>query len=195
MKVILKKIERIFDDFFKIDRAIIQHEKFDGAMTPDLIRFNFERGHSVAVLLVNASSKTVVLTHQFRFPAYLADPEAAWLLEIPAGMLPANTDPVQMAIKEVEEEVGYQISDVELLYHFYASVGGSTERLYLYYAEVDDSQKIAAGGGLSNEGEDIQIINMPISDAIAALDSGQIIDSKTIIAFQWLKLNASKFNL
>jgi nudix-type nucleoside diphosphatase (YffH/AdpP family) len=189
MKVIIKNIERIFDGFFKIDKAIIQHEKFDGTMSPEMVRFNFERGNSVGILLINRNRQTIILTRQFRFPAYYADNQHGWMVEIPAGMVPPNDHPEDIAIKEVEEEVGFKITDVTLLYNFFASAGGSTERLFLYYAFVDDSQKIAAGGGVPGEGEDIQIIDIPIPEAIALLDQGEIVDSKTIIALQWLKYN------
>lgn len=187
MKVIVKEIKRIFDNFFKIDRAVIQYEKFDGSMTDDIVRLNFDRGHSVAVLLVNLQKQTVILTRQFRFPAYIADLQNPWLLEIIAGMQEDEADPEKIARKEVFEEVGYVVENLQLIYTILPSPGGTSEKVFLYYAEVTADQKKGPGGGLTGEGEDILILELPINEAISLLNSGNIQDAKTIIALQWLK--------
>ncbi len=192
MKVVIKNIERIFDQFFKIDRAVIQHEKFDGTMTSELVRLNFERGSSVAILLFNPLKKTVLFTKQFRFPAWQANTDHGWMLEIPAGMVPSEIEPKTIAIQETEEEVGYTITDAELIYDVFPTPGGSSERLFLYYAEVGESQRTSSGGGIEDEGEDIQIIEMPIEDAFAQMSGRKIVDAKTIIALQWLHNKINK---
>ena len=186
MKVIVKNIIRVFDEFFKIDRAVIQHEKFDGTMTNDIIRLNFNRGQSVCVLLYNPHKDTILLTNQFRFPAYSADKAQGWILELPAGMVDGNTKPVDAAKKEVLEEMGYKINNLKLIYDFFPSPGGSSERLFMYYAEVSDEDKITSGGGLDSEHEDIETVELNTAEAFQLLDNRKIYDAKTIIALQWL---------
>jgi len=187
MKIIVKEIQRIFDNFFKIDRAVIQFEKFDGSMTDDIVRLNFNRGQSVAVLLVNLQKQTVIMIKQFRFPAYIADSPDPWLLEIIAGMQEHEDDPLTTARKEIFEEVGYVVENLQLIHTIFPSPGGTSEKIILYYAEVTDDQKKSPGGGLQEEGEDILIVELPIREAIFLLNSGKIEDAKTIIALQWLK--------
>lgn len=187
MKVIEKKINRIFSDVFKIDRAVIQYEKFDGTMSEDVVRLNFERGHSVAVLIVNPQKKSLIFTKQFRYPAYIADKNQGWLLEIVAGSVESGADFLETAKQEVREEVGYIIDQLIPIYVFFPSPGGSSEKIFLYYTEVNEQQKSNRGGGLIAEGEDIQIVELPIEKALKLLETGKIHDAKTIIALQWLK--------
>jgi nudix-type nucleoside diphosphatase (YffH/AdpP family) len=191
MNVIIKKITRVFDDFFKVDRAVIQFEKFDGVMTDDVVRLSFERGKAVAVLLVNPDKKTVILTKQFRFPAYRADKTCGWLYEIVAGTTETESTPEETARREVLEEVGYDVENLKLLYSFFPTPGGSTEIIYLFYAEVTDDRRKNKGGGLAIEVEDIQVVELPIQEVLQLLADGQIMDAKTIIALQWLKENYS----
>lgn len=188
MKIKIKETKRVFDSFFKIDRAVIQHEKFDGTMSDEIVRLNFNRGSAVAVLVVNPVKNSVIFTKQFRYPAYIADQKDGWLLEIAAGIVESDLGVEETAKKEVFEELGYKVDKIELINYFYPSPGGSSEKIYLYYAEVVDRYKVNDGGGLDSEGEDIQIVELPINEAIQMLDEGKIIDAKTIIALQWLKL-------
>ncbi len=187
MKVIIKEKSRVFDQLFKIDRAVLQYEKFDGTMTDDVVRYNFERGNSVAVLVVNREKQTVVLTKQFRFPAYMENEKNGWLLEIVAGMIDKGEELINTAVREVREEIGYSVEQLEPVYAVYLSPGGSSEKIYLYYAEINSAQKTETGGGIANEAEDIQLVELPISEAFKLLDAGEIIDAKTVIALQWLK--------
>lgn len=187
MKVIIKEKSRVFDQLFKIDRAVVQYEKFDGTMTDDVVRYNFERGNSVAVLVVNRERQTVLLTKQFRFPAYMENAKNGWLLEIVAGMVDQEEDPKHTAMREVREEIGYSVELLVSICGVYLSPGGSSEKIYLYYTEINSAQKTEAGGGIANEAEDIQIVELPISEAYKLLDTGEIVDAKTVIALQWLK--------
>ena len=192
MKVIIKSKECVFDDLFKIDRAVIQYEKFDGTMTNDVVRFNFDRGNSVGILLVNPQKQSIILTRQFRYPAYVADETNGWLLEIVAGMIEPGVEILEAAKHELLEEVGYAVDKFEPIHIFYPSPGGTSEKVYLYYAEVNEAQKTDKGGGLAGEGEDIQIVELPIAEVLRLLDSGQIRDAKTIIALQWLSQKVNK---
>jgi len=187
MKVLIKKIERIFNDFFKIDRAVIQFERFDGTITKDVIRYNFDRGDSVAMLAINPRKQSIILLKQFRYPAYASDPSQGWLLEIPAGSVEKGDNPLDTAKRELIEEIGYTCENLNLIYTLYPSPGGSSERIFLYYIGIDDHLKISEGGGLKEEEEDIQVIEIPIAEAFQLLDNKDIYDAKTIIALQWLR--------
>lgn len=187
MKVIIKKIIRVFDDFFKIDKATLQHEKFDGTMTPELTRLNFNRGHSVAIILYNPDTKSVILTRQFRFPAYFSDKEKGWLLEVIAGMLEKDENPEEALQREIFEETGFQVPRMEFINEFFVSPGGSSEKIYLYFGVVTRKHQVGNGGGLKKEGEDIRIEEIPFEQALEMVQQGKISDAKTIIALLWLE--------
>jgi len=189
MKVIVKNIATVFNEFLKIERAVIQYEKFDGTMTDDVIRLNMNRGNSVAALLFDPYKKSVIMIRQFRYPAFSNNKKEGWLLEIVAGVVENGHDPKKTIIKEIYEEVGYEVHNVDHILTFYTSPGGSSEKVFLYFAEIHEELKIADGGGLDSETEDIQIVEIPLKDALNLLDSNVIIDAKTIIALQWLKNN------
>src|SRR2546425_6929465 len=114
MKVEIIRTERLFDGFFKLDRAWLRHETAGGAMSPGVMRLNVERGDGAAVLLVNRDNLTVVLTRQFRYATWLRG-DGGWILEVPAGTVPAGKPPAETAMSELLEEVGYQPTELRLL--------------------------------------------------------------------------------
>ena len=143
-------------------------------------------GNGVAALIHRPQKNTLVLARQFRYPTYLHD-GPGWILEIAAGMLDENENPAETMRREIVEETGFAVKSIELLSHFYLTPGGSSERIFLYYAEVDEDLPRAEGGGLNEEHEDIEILEISLDNAWQLLDSGQIVDAKTIIALQWLR--------
>ncbi|HGJ65712.1 TPA: NUDIX hydrolase [bacterium] len=191
-KVNIISEKRDYDDFFKVDKATLQYEKFNGEMSPIITRLNFNRGDAVAVLLYNKESDSVILVKQFRYPAYANDGNG-WLLEIVAGMIDKGRDAESVAKAELLEEAGYEVDDLHFICHFYLSPGGSSERIYLYFA--DCHRKIAIGGGKESEDEDIQVIEIPLKDAFEMIKNGEICDAKTIIALQWLYLKKGNQSL
>lgn len=187
MKIIVKETKRILDGFFKVDRSIVQYEKFDGSMSKETVRLNLDRGDSVAALLVNRNKQIVILVKQFRFPVYTKDQRQAWPLEIVAGVVDNNDSPQETISREIGEETGYHPKEIKHLFNFYPSPGGTNEKIYLYYAEVTKDDQIDSGGGVDSENEDILVVELSINEAFEMLDTGNIIDGKTIIALQWLK--------
>ncbi len=184
-RVELVRTERLFDGFFKLDRAILRHETPGGEMSPELMRLNVERGDGAAVLLVNHDNRTIVLTRQFRYAAWMRG-DGGWILEIPAGTVPPGRTPAQVARSELLEEVGYRPARLKKLMTFYATPGTTSERVHLFFGEVDNCHKIAAGGGLDSEHEFIEVVEMPLEEALAMLEAGKFVDAKTVIALQWL---------
>ncbi len=180
----------VFDDFFKIEEAIVRYELFNGQMCRPTRRLNFERGDSAAALVWNRDTEKALLTHQFRYPAYEKGP--GWLIEVVAGVLDKDEKPEEAVRREIEEEIGFQVKDLTPIGTFYVSPGGSSERISLFYAEVTNRDKISDGGGMAAESEDIQVVEYSLPELWSALDSGQIVDAKTIIALQWFKEKARK---
>lgn len=187
----IRKRTRLFSDFFNIDEVIVCHERQDGAMSKPERRLVFERGDAAAVLLFNLDTKSVVLVDQFKVPALIGrrrDNEATmdgWVTEAVAGMVEPNETPVTTAIRETMEETGYRIRAPKLIGKFFSSPGGSSERIFLYYCEVREADRIGKGGGI--EDEDIKTVHMPLNDLFDRLANGLIDDPKLAIGAYWLK--------
>lgn len=188
MKVEILKKKRIFDKFFKIDEVLLKHEKYDGAMTDPVTRFSFERGESVAVLLFRSEAAEVVLIEQFRYPAY-SEGGKGWILEIVAGSVDREDGLESIACQEVLEETGYHVSpsSLEKLGAFFASPGGTSEKVHLYLANVLEADKKEEGGGEDSEGEDIRTVNISLEEALNMATDGRIEDAKTVIALMLLE--------
>jgi nudix-type nucleoside diphosphatase (YffH/AdpP family) len=184
-KVIIERKARVFDDFFKIDEAELRYERFNGQMSQTVRRLNFERGDSVAMVIFNADIRRIILVNQFKYPTFEKGP--GWITETVAGMIDKNETPEDAVRREVMEEIGYKVTTIEHISTFYVSPGGSSERIFLYYAEVDAGGKVEAGGGVATEHEDIQTIELALDDADRQIASGEIADAKTIVGIMWLQ--------
>ena len=150
------------------------------------VRETYDRGDGAGVLLYNRAQRTVILTRQFRFPVF-AHGEAGYLIEVVAGKLDGD-HPVTTARKEAEEESGYRVHDVELVMSAYMSPGSVTEKLSLFLAEHDAGSKVSSGGGLEDEGEDIEVLELGIDQALRMIETGEIADAKTIMLLQHVRL-------
>lgn len=181
--------KRVFDQHFKIDEAHLKFEKFNGEMSDELTRLNFERGDSAAVVLHDPLADTVIMTEQFRYPTHTKG--HGWVLEIPAGSVEADEidDPLKTLRRELLEEIGYRVDSFRKIATFFVSPGGTSERIHLYYAAIMPKDKIAAGGGLASEGEDVKMVTIGVQAALYKISTGEIMDAKTIIGLQWLQIN------
>ena len=187
-----------FGDQFRIIRATLQYRRFDGQMSDPVTRINFERGDAVGVLLYDPQDDAVILVRQFRYPVYagLAPNERegdgakqAWLLEIVAGVVDEGRTVKEVANKELLEEAGYEVKgDLQPITTIYPSPGGTSERIHLFLGEVDCHRRTGKGGGIAAEGEDTQIVVLPLREAMDMVARGEIRDAKTIIALQHLAL-------
>lgn len=148
----------------------------------------FDRGNGVAVLLYNREKKSVVLTRQFRLAAFLNGTPDGMLIEACAGTLD-EVDPMACMIRETREETGYHIENAQKVLEVYVSPGAVTERLYLYLAEYTPEMKKSEGGGLEEENERIQVLEIPFSEAVEMVKNGQIRDAKTILLIQYALLH------
>jgi nudix-type nucleoside diphosphatase (YffH/AdpP family) len=128
-----------------------------------------------------------LFTNQFRYPT--TKEKNGWILELTAGSIESDESASERAKKEVEEEIGYKINEMEFINSFFVSPGGSSERIMLYYSEVDSTNKVFEGGGLKSEKEDIQLVKIKREEVIEQLKNNKIRDAKTIIGIQWFLLN------
>jgi nudix-type nucleoside diphosphatase (YffH/AdpP family) len=149
----------------------------------------YDHGNAVTVLLYNKQQKTIILTKQFRIASYLNNNAGGMLVETCAGLLEENENPDEAIKREIEEETGYKIEQVERVFEAYMSAGSLTELLYFYLAPYSKDQKVSRGGGLEEEQEEIYVLEIPFSEAIAMMKRGEIKDSKTIILLQYALIN------
>ncbi len=177
---------RTFDDIFKIDEAIVELRRPDGSWTAPHRQLCFERGDSVAALLVNRASRKLVLVRQFRYPTYEKGP--GWITEIVAGGVGAEETPESAIVREVREETGFDIERLERVATFYVSPGGTSERVYLFYGEVSQAGKTKDRRSLGAGDEQIELIEVSASELWEMFQTGELLDGKTIVALLWLRL-------
>ena len=194
MKVIVQDIKREYEGFLKLDICRLQFERFDGSMSNEVVRENFYRSDSVAVLIYDPQRRTVLLTKQFRYSVYTKDPEQAWFLEIVAGSGEPDEEPGKTIVREIKEEANLEVrqKDLEFITRFYVSPGGTSERISLYAIPVPLENEGATYAGKKDEHEDIKIIPVSYENAFCMISSGEICDAKTIMALQWLQLQENK---
>ena len=148
------------------------------------VRETYDRGDGAAVLLCDRAAGAVILTRQFRYPAYYRG-EPPYLVEVCAGKLEGDA-PETCARREAVEETGCRIGELVKAYDTFMSPGSVTERLTLFVGFVEGPA--GDGGGLHEEGEDIEIIRLSLADALAMIDTGAIADAKTILLLQYVEL-------
>jgi ADP-ribose pyrophosphatase len=196
-RVEIRAQKRLLDDFFKIDEVVVAHQRYDGTMSSGDRRLVFERGDSVAMLLFDKATHTVVLVEQFKLPVLIGrrrgDPATmdGWITELPAGMVDEGETAEQAAVRETFEETGYRIHDPQLLGKFFSSAGGASERVSVYFAHVSEAQREEKGGGIAGE-EDIKVFRLGVDDLFARLAQGAMDDPRLVIAAYWLKDNIER---
>lgn len=148
----------------------------------------YDRGNGAVILLYNRAEGTVILTKQFRLPTYLNGNEDGYLIEACAGLLDEH-NPEDCIRKETEEETGYKITQVQKVFEAYMSPGSVTEILYFFVAEYSKDMKVSDGGGLADETESIEVLELEFAKAIEMVKTGGIKDAKTIMLLQYAQLN------
>ncbi|WNP36147.1 NUDIX domain-containing protein [Enterobacter kobei] len=179
--------ELLSDNWYILKKYTFELQRSDGVWQTQS-REAYDRGNGAAILLYNKAKGTVVLTRQFRLPVYINGHDGL-LIEAAAGLLD-DASPEARIIAEAEEETGFHVTAVEKVFEAYMSPGSVTEKLYFFIAEYTDEDRSGTGGGLADEGEDIQVLEWPFEKALAAIRSGEIQDAKTIMLIQHLALQA-----
>ncbi|MDT8446939.1 MAG: NUDIX domain-containing protein [bacterium] len=177
--------DRIFGEFFRVDRVEVTHDCFNGPPMK-VRRYHLERPEVVAVLLENRDRGTCVMVEQFRYSSTKTGD--GWTTEVIGGLIDPGESPQDCGVRESMEETGYQVKELQHWTSFYASVGVSDELIHLYYGEVGDADKMELGGGLAHEHEDLRVLEVPFTDLLDQIKQGKLTDSKSIVALQWLAI-------
>jgi nudix-type nucleoside diphosphatase (YffH/AdpP family) len=184
-RVRVTDVELLAAGWHVLRRTTFDYRHGDGRWTTEQ-RETYDRGNGATVLLYSLEAATVLLTRQFRYPVYVNGHDDGMLIEAAAGLL--DEDDAETAIRrEAEEETGVRIGELEHVFDVYTSPGSVTERLHCYAAPYDPSKR-GEGGGIAEEGEDIEVLELPFTDALKMIDTGEIADAKTIMLLQWAAL-------
>ena len=185
-RVRVKNVHVLSDRHYRLEEVEFEYCRGDGEWQTQK-REVFDRGHAAALLPYNLANRTVVLTRQFRLPAYRTGHDG-FIIEAAAGMLD-DASPEARVRAEAEEEIGYRLGEVRKIFEAFMSPGSVTEKLHFFVAEYDSSMRIGSGGGLADEGEDIEVLELPIEQALAMIADGRIVDAKTIMLLQYAALH------
>ncbi len=187
-----------FRGYFRLDHYRLKHRLFEGGWSGEMSREIFERGHAVSVLPYDPDLDRVVLIEQFRPGAYAAlnsgwfdDGASPWLVECVAGIIEKGESPEDVARREMVEETGLEITDIQPIHHYLVSPGGASESVFSFCGRVDAAN---AEGifGITEEHEDIRVFSVSLKDAFGLMDQGRIINAMTIIPLQWLRANLER---
>lgn len=182
----VREVSILSADKYTLRKTIFDYRRKDGSWQT-LARESYDHGDGVAILLFDPSRGRVLLTRQFRYPAY-ANGHPEPLIEVVAGMRDGQS-PEDAIRHEAEEEAGCRIGTPRRVFEAFMSPGSVTERLMFFVADYSEADRTGAGGGLKEEGEDIEILEPTLDEALAMVERGEIMDAKTIMLLQYAKLN------
>ncbi|SNY53816.1 NUDIX domain-containing protein [Paractinoplanes atraurantiacus] len=185
--VVVREVELVATAWHVLRRTTFDYRHRDGRWTREQ-RETYDRGDGATILLYNASQNTVLLSKQFRYPAYVNGHPDGLLIETAAGLLD-DDDPASAIRREAGEELGVTVGELEPVFAVWMSPGSVTERLHFYAAPYTSADRTGPGGGLADEGEDIEVVELDFDDALKMITDGRIADAKTIMLLQWAALN------
>ncbi|PNG30323.1 MULTISPECIES: GDP-mannose pyrophosphatase NudK [Pseudomonas] len=177
------------DNWYVLKKYSFELRRRDGSWQAQ-DREVYDRGNGATILLYNLKRRTVLLTRQFRMPAFVND-HHGYLIETAAGLLD-NASPEVRIRQEAQEETGCRVGEVQKVFEAFMSPGSVTERVHFFIGHYQAEDRIDEGGGLEHEGEDIEVLELDIDQALGMIDSGEIIDGKTIMLLQYLQLHVLK---
>lgn len=181
------KEEILSNHFYTLKKITFEYSLADGKKQIQS-REAFDRGNGAAILLYHPERHTVILTRQFRMPTFINGNEDGMMIEACAGMLDED-NPEECVRRESIEETGYRVENLVKVFEAYMSPGAVTEILHFYLGTYSDQQREGEGGGLDEEQENIEVLEVPLEKAMQMIRSGEIKDAKTIMLLQQLKLN------
>ncbi len=184
-RVKIRDVEVLSCDWYILRKTTFDYQHGDGHWSSQQ-RETYDRGDGATILLYSTRRRTVLLTRQFRLPAYVNGHPDGMLLETAAGLLDGDS-PEEAIRREAAEETGHHIGRAEHVFDVYMSPGSVTERLHFFAAPYD--APASATGGIASEGEDITVVELPFTRALAMTRTGQLADAKTIMLLQWAALD------
>ena len=184
-RVRLRELITLSDNHYTLRRASFDFQRRDGIWQHQ-VRESYDIGDAAVVLPLDRARGRVLLIRQFRWPVFEAGYRRP-LIEAIAGKLDGDT-PEVCIVREAMEEAGITIGNARLVAHCFVSPGAVKERGSCFLADYDSTAPRAEGGGQEHEGEDIEVLQMPLDEAIAMIAKGDIVDMKTIMLLQAAKL-------
>jgi nudix-type nucleoside diphosphatase (YffH/AdpP family) len=184
-RIRINKVETLSDNWYVLKKTTFDYQRKDGTWQTQS-RETYDRGNGATILLYNRAKRTVILTRQFRYPAYVNN-HSGVLIEACAGLLDAN-NPEDCIKRETEEETGYTITHVTKVFEAFMSPGSVTEKLFFFIAEYSDANKLGFGGGLESDGEDIDVLELDFDEALRMIQAGDIMDAKTIMLLYHIRM-------
>jgi nudix-type nucleoside diphosphatase (YffH/AdpP family) len=185
-RIRVKDVRLLSDDYATLKTTTFEWRRANDAWQTQS-RETYDRGNAATVLLYNLAARSVVLVRQLRYPAFVSGYDDL-MIEAAAGLLD-EASPEDRIRAEAEEETGYRLGDIRKILEAFMSPGALTERMHFFVAEYEPRMRVSSGGGLASEGEDIEVLELGIDDALAMIADGRIVDGKTIILLQYAKLN------
>jgi nudix-type nucleoside diphosphatase (YffH/AdpP family) len=181
------KTDILSDNWYTLKKITYEQSHKDGSVLRQE-REAYDRGNGATILLYNKSTQTVILTRQFRMPTYINGNETGFLIECCAGLL--DQDNAEECIRrETEEETGYSVTAIQKVFEAYMSPGSVTEIVHFFVAAYSKEMKVHEGGGLPDENENIEVLELPFSTALNMIRTGEIKDGKTIMLLQYAEIN------
>ena len=185
--VVVRDVELVASGWHVLRRTTFDYRHRDGRWSTEA-RETYDRGNGAVILLHDVARSTVLLTRQFRWPVYVNGHPDGMLVEAAAGLLDAD-DPETAIRREAEEELGVTVGPLERVGRIYMSPGSVTELLHFYAAPYTPADRTGAGGGVADDGEDIEVVELPFAEALERCRDGRIADAKTILLLQWAALH------
>ena len=185
-RIRVKDVRLLSDNHYVLKSTTFEYRRANGEWQTQH-RETYDRGNGATLLPYNLAKRTVVLVKQFRYPAYVNGYDDL-MIEAAAGLLD-NASPEHRIRAEAEEETGYRLVHIEKVFEAFMSPGSVTEKLHFFVAEYEPSMLVGSGGGIADEGEEIEVLELPIDVALAMIADGRIVDAKTIMLLQYAALN------
>ena len=185
-RVRVKNVRLLSDNHYILKAATLEWRRANGEWQTQQ-RESYDRGNAATLLPYNLAQRTVILVRQFRYPAYVNGYDDL-LIEAAAGLLDRESPEIRIRA-EMEEETGYRLGEIRKIFEAFMSPGAVTEKLHFFVAEYQPDMRIGSGGGIAAEGEDIEVLELPIDQALAMIGDGRIVDAKTIMLLQYAALH------
>ncbi|MBP6893567.1 MAG: GDP-mannose pyrophosphatase [Gammaproteobacteria bacterium] len=185
-RVRVRDVTLLSDNWYTLKTTRFDWQRRDGRWQTQQ-RETYDRGNGAVLLAYDLARRTVLLVRQFRYPAFVNGHDGL-LIEAAAGLLD-DAAPEARIRAEAEEELGYRLGEVRKVFEAFMSPGSVTEKLHFFVAPYDAGMRIGDGGGLAEEGEDIEVLELPFDEALAMAADGRIADAKTILLLYHAQLH------
>ena len=185
--MVVRDVELTSNGWHVLRRTTFDYQNSKGEWSTQH-RETYDRGNGTTILLYDVARRTVLLSRQFRYPVYVNDHPDGMLIETAAGLLDED-DPETAIRREASEELGVMVGELTHVFDVYMSPGSVTERVHFFAAPYTDASRMSEGGGLVDDGEDIDVLELGFDEALAMVGTGEITDAKTIMLLQWAALS------